>query len=93
MAEFVSALVSTVSSDKELVILQQLNTALSRWRCGDDELLPPFLDEDDFPGILLGHLFVQSIPLNSLKHVQIIHQNSGRSREDSGGPLETPLPL
>ena len=63
MAEFVSALVSTVSSDKELVILQQLNTALSRWRCGDDELLPPFLDEDDFPGILLGDMSLCSLYL------------------------------
>ena len=51
MAELVSALVSTISSDKELIILQQLNTSLARRQQNDDENFVPFLDGDeDFPG-------------------------------------------
>ena len=51
MADFIAALVSTVSSEKELVILQQLNTSLARCQHGDEGIMPPFLDGDeDFPG-------------------------------------------
>ena len=52
MAKFVSALVSTISSEKELIILQQLNTSLARHQQSDEGSFLPFLDGDeDFPGM------------------------------------------
>lgn len=63
MAEFVAALVSTISSEKELVILQQLNTSLSRCQKGEEGSFAPFLDEeDDFPGKVHMYLYTYNFP-------------------------------